>query len=433
MNQQNNASGVQASSGTGEAGDGRAWSLPGFRRFLFARAVSWLGNAVTMVALPILVFQLTGSPALTGLVTVLEALPYLLFGFPAGALADRWNRKRMLVLTGGVSGLVLATIPLAQALAAVSVAHVLIAAVLVSTLFVFFDAASFGAVPELVGRQRIASATGTMVSCNTVIVLAGPAIGGLLVGVVGAAWAIGLDAGAYLIAAALTAVIKWPQAARPTGATARSLGADIVEGLTYIWRHRVIRLLTFIGTGASISGGAVSGLLVVAGVRHLGLTDDDPRLGMLFTAMAVGAFVAGVAVSHIQRFVPTGWITIGALGFSLLAQLAWAFTRSFPLALGVLACFQSVAVLLILNGIIVRQSLAPDNLQARVNTTARMIAWGGSPIGAGIGGLIAQGANLTVALLVCSLGTGLALVLALVTKLWQVPTLAVLRAGEGDI
>jgi hypothetical protein len=81
-----------------EASERRALAVPAFRLFLTARAISWAGNTVTLVAMPILVYQLTGSPALTGLLTAIEALPYLAFGLPAGALADRWNRRRVLVV-----------------------------------------------------------------------------------------------------------------------------------------------------------------------------------------------------------------------------------------------------------------------------------------------------------------------------------------------
>ena len=94
----------------------RALALPEFRLFLAARSISWAGNAITLVALPILVFQLTGSPALTGLLTAVEALPYLVFGLPAGALADRWNRKRVLVTAWAASGIVMATIPAAASI-----------------------------------------------------------------------------------------------------------------------------------------------------------------------------------------------------------------------------------------------------------------------------------------------------------------------------
>lgn len=409
----------------------RALAVPAFRLFLVARAISWAGNAITLVALPLLVFQLTASPALTGLTAATEALPYLVLGLPAGALADRWDRKRVLVATGALSGVVMATIPLAAELDALTVPHLFAAAFGVSSLFVFFDAASFGALPEIVGRRRIPSATAAMVAFGTVISVAGPAAGGILASVIGGAWAIGVDAAAYLVAAVITARVTWTSQPPSGGAlTLRSLKSEIGDGLRYIWRVRIVRWLTLIGAGASVSGGAVLGLTVVVGVQRLGMADDDSRIGLLYTATAVGAFLISLAVAWIQRVVPTGWITICALAVSWAAQLAWAFTTSIPVGVVVLAVFQAASTLTIMNGIIVRQSLAPDHLQSRVNTTARMIAWGGTPVGAMVGGVLAERSGATVALLVCSVGTGLALVLAVAVALWQVPTLAVLRGAH---
>lgn len=99
-----------------------------------ARSISWIGNSITMVALPLLVFQLTGSPALTGLTAAIEVAPYLVFGLPAGAVADIWDRKRVMVGMGLTSGVVMATIPLAHAFDLLSVPYVFAAAIIVSSL-----------------------------------------------------------------------------------------------------------------------------------------------------------------------------------------------------------------------------------------------------------------------------------------------------------
>lgn len=87
-----------------------------FQLFLLARAVSWAGSAITLVALPVLIYQRTGSAALTGLLTTLEAVPYLLLGLPIGALVDRWDQRRTLVASSEVSAVVMASIPAASLL-----------------------------------------------------------------------------------------------------------------------------------------------------------------------------------------------------------------------------------------------------------------------------------------------------------------------------
>ncbi len=96
-----------------------------------------------------------------------------------------------------------------------------------------------------------------------------------------------------------------------------------------------------------------------------------------------------------------------------------------------LAVFQAASTLSIMNGIIVRQSLAPDHLQSRVNTTARMIAWGGTRLGALLGGLLADHFGTNIAIVVCSAGTAVGAVFALSARLWRVPRLDKLGAGAG--
>lgn len=256
---------------------------PRFRLFLLARAVSWAGSAVTLVALPVLLYQRTGSPALTGLLTALEAVPYLLLGLPAGALVDRWDQRRTLVATSWLSAAVMASIPVASALGLLTTPQLLAAALLTSATFVFFDAAGFGVVPALVGRDGVAAATGTMMSVSTVIGLLGPAAGGGLATAIGPARAIAADAASYALAAILLARLRWEA---PANATTRDGGtrADIREGVRYLWHHRVIRVLTLLGIGNSLTAGALTGLIIVTGVQRLGLGDHDPRLGLLYTA-----------------------------------------------------------------------------------------------------------------------------------------------------
>lgn len=222
------------------------------------------------------------------------------------------------------------------------------------------------------------------------------------------------------MAALLTARVRWSASPPPhplPPLTTRVLASDIAQGLRYVWQTDIIRWLTLIGAGASISGGGVLGLTIVVGVQQLGMATDDPRLGLLYSATALGAFLISLAVSQIQRRVPTGWITLTALTVTWVSQLVWAVTTSLPFALVVLAVLQAASTLTIMNGIIVRQSLASNHLQSRVNTTARLIAWGGTPVGAVLAGVLAQRFDTALAILVCSGGTAAALIIALRVRL----------------
>lgn len=405
---------------------------PTYRRFLAARTVVMAGNALTLVALPILVYQLTGSAAATAAVAAVETAPYLVVGLPAGALVDRWNRRRVMVLTGAASGLAMLTVPLAHALGMLTFAHLLIVAAAVSTLFVFADAASFGVVPQMVGRDRVASATSTLVTVGTAIGLAGPLLSGVLVTLVSPAVVLGVDGFGYLLASAATARLRWDGSEAVVGRTpGRRLRAEVAEGLRYIWAMPVVRWLSLLGAGNSLAGGAVGGLLVVIGVEQLGLRANSPALGWLFAAGAVGTFAASLALPRMQRRLGVGLITTTGYAVALSAVVALSTATSVIAALPLLSLLSFASTSLIVNGIVTRQVVTPGHLQSRVNTSARLIAWGGSPLGAALGGVVASAVGTQWALRAASLGLVVSLVGAVLAGVPRYPRLDEI-AGAGD-
>jgi MFS family permease len=133
-----------------------------FVRYWLARTTSIAGTAATYVALPTLMYRLTESAFYTGVLTAIESVPYVVFGLIGGAVADRYDRRTIMVRSDLLNVLVLGSIPVAAAFGVLTVAHLLIAAALTSTLFVFFDAANFGALPTLVGKDKVPAANGAI-------------------------------------------------------------------------------------------------------------------------------------------------------------------------------------------------------------------------------------------------------------------------------
>ncbi|GAA0423377.1 MFS transporter [Acrocarpospora corrugata] len=365
-------------------------------RYLTARLISWVGSSITLVALPVLLYQRTGSAALSGLLAALEAIPYLLLGLPAGALADRWNRRRTLAVTSWTSALLIASVPVAATLGLLTTPQLFVVAAGASASFVFFDAAAFGALPALVGRGGIAKATSTLMTLSTLVALIGPALAGALIAATGPSHAMSLDALSYAAAALLLSRLPLPATAP---GEKRNLRAEIGDGIRYIRTHPMISSLTFLGIGNSLAEGAVLGLLVVVAVERFGLSSGDGRIGLLFASAAVGAMLAGLLLPRLRRRFSTPAISLSGLTAVGLLLIAWACTDRLPLALPVLACWQAANTLVSLNGIIERQEQTPDELQGRVNTTARMIAWGGQPAGAALAGTLAELTSARTALL----------------------------------
>lgn len=175
---------------------------PAFIRWAVAEGVSWVGSAITTVVLPVLVFEATGSAAHTGIVFALRVVPYFVFGLVAGPLADRGNRRLLIVGGNMIEGLLVATIPVANALGVLSIAQVYVVGLLSATAFVFSDAAVFGAVPALVGPQRVPAANGLLASISATTEILGPLVAGALVAFVGPATAVAVDAASFFVAAA---------------------------------------------------------------------------------------------------------------------------------------------------------------------------------------------------------------------------------------
>ncbi len=185
----------------------------------------------------------------------------------------------------------------------------------------------------------------------------------------------------------------------------------IREGLSFLWHHRLVRALTLLGFGNSFTGGAVSGLLVVYAVRALQLPTNDARIGLLFTAGAVGSLLANFFLPQLTKRVPVGWITLIAMGLNLLLLFGLAVTSSVSVALLLYACWELCYTLTTTNGISLRQLVTPDALQSRVGTYARMIAWGGAPFGAAVGGLLAEEFTIRTTYLIMAVGVGLSAIL----------------------
>lgn len=349
-------------------------TIAGYPRYLSARIAAWIGNVMSLVALPVLIYQLTGSAALTGLLAATGALPYLLLGLPAGALADRWDSRRTMAGWSTVAGIAMLSVSIAHALGMLTAAHVIVTAFVVGTAFVFADAAGFGALPRLVGRENVGRATASQSAIYTVISIAGPGVAGVLITLIGPAWVVGLDGVGYLVEAVLLARLPLPHVRSEASGRPRLL-ADVAEGLRFVWEHHIIRVLTLVGLGHAVTGGAVSALLVVVGVEALGFTDDDSRLGVLYMAASVGSFGGSMLVTRLQRRFRVGTITLAGLTVTAALVVALALPSDWIAGVVLLALLNAAMIAVILNAIVVRQTLTPMRLQSRVNTTARMISW----------------------------------------------------------
>jgi MFS family permease len=198
-----------------------------------------LGN----VALPWVVLDAGGGPALAGLVFAVGTVPYVVFGLPAGVVGDRWARKRVMAVAHVLQALAAAVVPFWALGAQPSVGVVLASAFAIGVGRTFADAASFGAVAEIVGPANFVRGQAALSSAWAAGSIAGPFVGGVLVASVGPATAVAIEAAGFLLAAVFVQSIPRPFAA-PAQQTLGRMRKAVREGIAVILDTPVLRLLT---------------------------------------------------------------------------------------------------------------------------------------------------------------------------------------------
>jgi hypothetical protein len=278
------------------------------------------------------------------------------------------------------------------------VPHLLAAAFVVPALFVFFDAADFGALPTLVGRDRIAAANSALWSASTVVETAVPLLAGALLAVLSGASLIAVDCLSYVASALLLRSLRRPLSApgrRPAAPlSGRALVADVREGLHFLWGHPTVRSMTIVGATQSIAGGAFIGQMVVWADRSLDVREGDWRLGVLFAAWGVGVFVTSLVTPLVVRRLGAARVTLLALPASAVLCVLTALAGSWVVGSLVLVAWGAAYMGVVINSITYRQQVTPEPLMSRVNTTGRMLSFGlGWPIGSVLGGVVAHSAG----------------------------------------
>ncbi|MBB1514020.1 MFS transporter [Tessaracoccus sp. MC1627] len=375
-----------------------------FRVHLSTVALANLADGVVATGVPLLAVTLTRSPALIGLLTAAVWLPWLLAGIPAGVLVDRWDRRRTMLVALTVRALLLASVAVVGAAGGLSIWWLVGFALAYGFTEVFTDLAAQAQVPALVGRDgaTLRSANSRLLAVEQAAGgFVAPPVAGLLVAV-GAAWVTGVPAlivvGAVVVLAlGLRGRFTAPRPAvdgeGEAGAAARagSLRRELGEGLSVLWRHRVLRPL-LIAAGlwnfASTALSAVIVLWMVGPGSAGGLTPQEWSL--ILVAMPVGGLLGSVVAGPLTSRWPEMRVLVacwGSAGLINLLPLLWPAAWSFALFLICAGVFGVV-------GNVVSGSLRPrmveERLLGRVHGAARVIGFGTMPLGAVVGGQVAQ-------------------------------------------
>jgi MFS family permease len=358
-----------------------------FRRLVAGSWTTNLGDGIALAAGPLLVASQTHDPMLVAMAPLLQQLPWLLCGLQAGGLADRHDRRRLLVVANVARCLVLVGLVAVLALGEVSIAIVLACVFLFGLGEVFADTTAATLPPMLVAKADLGLANSRMMAGVLAInQLVGPPLGAALFAA-GAVWPF---AGQLLLVAVGTRVLaglRLPEH-RPEGAGGTHLRRDIADGLRWLWAHAPVRTLTLVIVLFNLTWGAAWSVLVLYATRHLEM--GEVGYGLLTTAGAAGGLVGTAAYPWLERHLPLGALMKGCLLLEAGVHLAFALNRWSWLALVIMLVFGAYAFVWGSLSAAVRQRAVPPAYQGRVASVYLMGVFGGIVGGSALGGLIAR-------------------------------------------
>jgi MFS family permease len=375
------------------------------REFLLlwsGQAVSQLGSQISLVAYPLLVLAVTGSPAKAGLVAFARNIPIAALALPAGLLADRVNRRRLMVATDGLRALAMASIPIAAAAGRVPYALIMVLAAIDGTGYVLTSVAERGALRQLVAPEQLGEAVARNESRMFGAMLAGPPLGGLLFGI-GRAVPFVADAASYAISTITKLLIR----SEFQEARADDVVGGARDGLRWLWQRPFLRnsMLLFAGSNPIFTGLYL--LVVVLAKRH----GASPALvGLMLGIAAAGGLLGALLAPPFQRRLTVRVALVGE---------SWLLALSIPLLLVVheallIGAIMAVAELItpVTNSFVVsfRVALAPDRLQGRVQAASTLVSFSAGWLGPLVVGFLLESAGESATILAL---TGWALLLAL--------------------
>jgi MFS family permease len=387
-----------------------------FQLLWAGQAVSLLGSQTSKIAYPLLVLAMTGSPVKAGIAGFAAMLGYLLFPLPAGGLADRHDRKRIMISCDAIRLLAVGSIAVAGWAAHITYVQVLVAGFAEGTASVFFSVAQRAALPMLVHPSQRSVAIGQNEARQNAAQLAGPALGGALFGLSRAA-PFAADALSYLaslvtlpfIKAPMQAVSAAPAATAPAATAApaapaparRRLRADLGEGLAWTWRQPFLRYSAFFAASVNILLQVLTlGLIVLA--RHDGASAAE--IGVIVGCMGAGGLVGAFVAPWVQRKVPAGLTITGAM-WIWAVLLALIVLVRVPLWLcPIVAVFGFVGPSWNVSVQAYRMQITPNELLGRTSSVAVQVAWGVIPLGSLLAGFLLQALSPSATITVVAAG-----------------------------
>ncbi len=359
----------------------RLWHNRAFTVFWAGQTLSNVGDAIALIALPLLVLEATGSVARMGLVTALSGIGMLIGGIVAGPLADRVDSRRFMIGCDLGRMVVYGAVPFGWRLLGPRLWMLFAVAGLGAFLGMCFSVTYVAALPNLVERDQVTDANGRLQASAALANLLGPALAGVIAARFGAVVALGADALSFVLSSLSLACIRFRlTTGRP--AHAEGWGAEMRAGLAFLWRQPVLRALTVMIGGFSFL--TLSALdLFIFHLKH-DLGGSDRAVGIVFSIASAGAIFGSLLAAPCRRRWGFGVCYLGGAIVQGVVLAAIGLAPALALVAPLAAAFMLLDLLKGVNSMSLRQQITPDHLLGRVTAAFWTLNSAPGPLGAAL-------------------------------------------------
>jgi MFS family permease len=394
---------------------GGLWRHGDFLRLWTGETISQFGSQISQLAIPLTAILVLDATAFeVAALTTVEFLPFIIFTLPAGVWVDRLRRRPILIASDVVRALLLGSIPIAYVLDALTLGQLFVVGFLFGICTVFFDVAYQSYLPSLVERSQIIEGNSKLEITRSAAQIGGPGLGGVLIEVFTAPYAVLLDAVSFAASALaifrIRAVEETPPTVERSDGKKPSMWTELKEGLRFVVSNPNLRAQAGCTSTSNFFSSVSFSIILVYAVRELDLSPG--LIGFVFSLGALGGLLAALTATRLSARFGIGPTTIVMAAFfgptMILYAIAPSGNAAVPLLVTAQLIFGFTVVVYNIVQVSYRQAICPPRLQGRMNSVMRFIVWGTIPLGTLAGGALASWIGLRETIVVGALGGGLA-------------------------
>lgn len=397
----------------------RALRNTDFRALWVGQLVSQIGDSFAIIAVLVVINNLTSSALALGLMVVSVTLPQLVFGLIAGVFADRLDRKLTMIVSDIIRGLAILALLTVDSASQIYIFYIV--GFLMATVGVFFAPARNATLPNIVEEEILLTANALSQSSQVAATVFGPALAGLAIGVLGPSFAFAFDSATFFVSAAAIASMSVPSNHNShEKASPQVIWEQLLEGLTFIRRNRTVLNVMLTAVVAMLGLGAVT----VLGVKYLDeeLGVGATGLGLLNSVQGIGMVVGGILIGNLASRLQSHQIASAGMMILGLAIVSFAVAPTFALVLVAAFIIGFCMVSARATLATMTQALVPDEKRGRVEGAMSTVTTVATMVSMGVAGLLGDPLGVRTVFFLAGLVTFISGVTAVFTlqDAWQV-------------